>query len=63
MKFSEMMYFKMTLKVTKNQGCTLSLKDTIFEKPQGGQIDPAGRFKVKSCRIIDIVNFTLVGST
>ena len=28
------------LKVTKNQGLTLSLEDTFFEKPQGGQIDP-----------------------
>ena len=30
------------LKVTKNQGFTLYLEDTIFEKPQGGgcQIDP-----------------------
>ena len=24
------------LKVTKNQGFTLSLEDTFFEKPQGG---------------------------
>ena len=29
------------LKVTKNQGVTLSLEDTVFEKLQGvGQIDP-----------------------
>ena len=30
------------LKVTKNCGFTLSLEDTIFEKPQGGggQFDP-----------------------
>ena len=36
------------LKVTKNQGFTLSLKDTFFEKPQGrrGQIDPPSRFRV-----------------
>ena len=33
--------FKIILKVTKNQGFTLSLEDTFFEKPQGGcQIDP-----------------------
>ena len=32
--------FKIILKVTKNQGFTLSLEDTVFEKPQGGgQID------------------------
>ena len=29
-----------TLKVTKNQGFTLPLEDTFFEKPQGqGQTD------------------------
>ena len=29
------------LKVTKNQGFTICLEDTILEKPQGGgQIDP-----------------------
>ena len=26
------------LKVTRNQGFTLSLEDTFFEKPQGGSI-------------------------
>ena len=40
------------LKVTKNQGFTLYLEDTIFKKPQGvgvgGQIDsPPSRFRVK----------------
>ena len=41
------------LKVTKNQGFTLSLEDTFFEKPQGGgQIDtlppsPRRRFRIK----------------
>ena len=40
MKFSVRMCFKVILKVTKNHGFTLSLKDTFFEKPQGGQIDP-----------------------
>ena len=36
------MYFKIILKVTKNQSFTLSLEDSIFEKPQGGggQIEP-----------------------
>ena len=28
------------LKVTKNQGFTLSLEYTFFEKPPGGQTDP-----------------------
>ena len=36
MKFSGKMCFKIILKVTKNQGFTLSLEDTFFEKPGGG---------------------------
>ena len=36
MKFSEKMCLKIILKVTKNQGFTLSLEDTFFEKPQVG---------------------------
>ena len=50
MKFSGKMCLKMILKVTKNQGFTLSLEDTFFEKPQGrggGQIDRPSRFRVK----------------
>ena len=35
MNFSGKMCFKIILKVSKNQGFTLSLEDTIFEKPQG----------------------------
>ena len=45
MKFSGKICFKITLKVTKNQGFTL-LDDTFFEKTQGG-IDPSSRFSVK----------------
>ena len=42
------------LKITKDHGFTLSLEDTFSEKPQGGQIDPASRFRVKeSCNLID----------
>ena len=33
MKFSGKMCLKIILKVTKNQGFTLSLEDTFFEKP------------------------------
>ena len=46
MKFSRKMCLMIILKVTKNQGFTISLEDTFFEKPQGredgggGQIDP-----------------------
>ena len=36
MKFSGKMCFEIILKVTKNQGFTLSLEDTFFKKPQGG---------------------------
>ena len=36
MKFSGKMCFEIILKVTKNQGFTLTLEDTFFEKPQGG---------------------------
>ena len=39
MKFSGKMCLMIILKVTKNQGFTLSLEDIFFEKPQGGQID------------------------
>ena len=40
MKFSEKMLPIIILKVTKNQGFTLSLEDTIFERPQEeSQID------------------------
>ena len=35
------------LKVTKNQGFTLSLADTFFEKPQGDEVDPPTRLRVK----------------
>ena len=40
MKFSEKIWFMIILKVTKNQDFTLSLEDTLFEKPQGDHIDP-----------------------
>ena len=41
MKFSGKMCLKIIIKVTENQGFTLSLEDTFFlEKPQGGQINP-----------------------
>ena len=40
MNFSRKMCFNIALKITKNQGFTLSLEDTIFEKTPGGQVDP-----------------------
>ena len=36
MKYSAKMCLMIILKVTKNQGFTLCLEDTIFEKPEGG---------------------------
>ena len=36
MKCSGTMCFKMILKVTKNQGSTLSIEDAFFKKQQGG---------------------------
>ena len=35
MTFSGKMCFKIIIKVTKNQGFTLSLEDTIFENHRG----------------------------
>ena len=43
MKFSGKMCLKIILKVTKNQGFSISLEDTLFENHwggRGGQIDP-----------------------
>ena len=41
------MCLKIILKVTKNQGFTLSLEDTFFEKPQRGfKLTPPRRFRV-----------------
>ena len=50
MKFSGKMCFKIILKVTKNQGSTLSIEDTFFEKPQRDQLDPPPprHFRVKN---------------
>ena len=52
MKFSEKMCIKIILKVTKNQGFTLSVEDTFFKKPQRGGAGEWGggspsRFRVK----------------
>ena len=41
------MYFKIILKVTKNQVVNLSLEDTLFEKQQReGQFDPQPLYKL-----------------
>ena len=42
------MCFEIMLKLTKNQGCTLSSEDAFFEKPQGrGQFEPPRQIRVK----------------
>ena len=52
MKFSGKMCLEIILKVTKNQGFTLSLGDIFFEKPQWGEgvksdpPPPPSRFRV-----------------
>ena len=38
MKFSGKMCLMIILKVTKDQGFTLSLEDTFFENPQGVEV-------------------------
>ena len=49
--------FMIILKVTKKQGFTLSLENTLLEKPQdgggGGQIDPSQLFKGKPLPLTD----------
>ena len=60
MKFSGKMCFEIILRVTKNQGFTLSLKDTFFEKPQAGggdQFDPPSS---RHIRLKDRVPYGLV---
>ena len=52
MKFSGKMCLKIILKVIKNQGFTLSVEDTFFERPQGWhQIDPPSRCRVKKSQV------------
>ena len=46
---SEKMWLMIILKVTKNQGFTIPLEDTVFEKPQAGVITPS-RFRVKNIK-------------
>ena len=53
MKFPEKMWFLIILNVTRKQGFSLSLENTIFEKAtevgEGGKIDPSpSLFRVKS---------------
>ena len=58
MIFSGKIFFKIILKVTKNQGSTVSIEDTFFKKPHGGggsQFDrPPGRLGLKLRSILDI---------
>ena len=58
MKFSGKMCLKIILKVTKNQGFSLFLEDTLFEKPQGGtKLTPPAvlGLRISCCRIYAIL--------
>ena len=48
------MCLKIILKVTKNQGFTLSLEDTFFEKPQGWgvKLTLRSRFRIKEIKVL-----------
>ena len=50
------MCFKIILKVTENQGFTVSLEDTFFEKPQGGQFDPEPLPKLTKTKDFNQIN-------
>ena len=56
MQFSWKMWLIIILKVTKNQGFNVSLKNKFLEKPQWGQIDPPipSHFRVKTRLITTI---------
>ena len=47
MKFSGKMCLMIILNVTKKHGFSLSVEDTFFEKPHGGQIDPLAVLRLK----------------
>ena len=44
MKFSEKVCLKIVVKVTKNQGFTKSLENTILKKPQGVKLNPHSQY-------------------
>ena len=48
MKFSGKVFFKIILKVTKNQDFSHSLEDAFFKNREGGQFDTPSYFKVTS---------------
>ena len=58
MKFSRKMCFKIVLKVTENQGSTLSIEDIFFKKPhkEGGQFDTPRQIRVNKTYFICIYN-------
>ena len=49
------------LKVTKNEGFTLSLEDTFLQKPQGGQIDPPALRFALSFKLLFVIYVYLFG--
>ena len=65
MTFSRKMCLTITLKVTKNQGFTLSLEGTFFEKPKrkvggGGQTDTPPAVLGLNTRITPILCHTVL---
>ena len=50
------MYLMIILQVTKNQGFSVCLEDTIFEKPQGGRGSPSCFRVNKKLHFLLIVN-------
>ena len=51
MKFSGKMCLMIKLKVTNDQGFTLSVEDTFYEKPQG----EGGRFRVNVGYVVGVL--------
>ena len=52
MKFSVKVWLVIILKVAKNQGFTLSLEDTFFEKPQRGE---RRGFKLTPAAVLELI--------
>ena len=52
MKFSRKVWLMIILKVTKNEGLTLPLEDTVLEKPRRGSNWPVQTFKDYAVRLV-----------
>ena len=63
MKFSGKMWLMIILKITKNQGFTLSLEDTILEKPQGRSNWPPSLLFPPNLFRVNVVLMTKIENT